>query len=68
VEGKYTIELFGDGGEGAGMERVLVRHDSLATARALYKAAALNHPERLVMPCARARGIARSDRPETMPR
>ncbi len=44
---------------------VLVRHDSLAVARALYKAAVLNHPDRLVMLCDRARVLARSDRPET---
>jgi hypothetical protein len=46
----------------------LLRHDSLATARALYKAAAPNHRERLVMPRDRARVIVRSDRPKTMPR
>jgi len=39
VQGKYTIELFRDGGERAGIERVLVQHHSLATSRALYKAA-----------------------------
>ena len=42
MEGKYSIELFRDGGEGAGIEKILVRHDSLTVARALYKAAALN--------------------------
>jgi len=31
VQGKYTIELFHDGGERAGIERVLVQHHSLAT-------------------------------------
>jgi hypothetical protein len=68
AEGKYSIELFRDGGEGAGIEVVLVRHDSLAAARALYKSAILNHPDRLVMLCDRARVLARSDRPETMPK
>ncbi len=67
MEGKYSIELFKEGGEGAGIERVLVRHDSLAVARALYKAAVLNHPDRLLMLCDRARVLARSDRPETLP-
>ncbi len=67
MDGKYSIELFRDGGEGAGIEAVLVRHDSLSTARALYKAAILKHPGRLVMLCDRARVLARSDRPETMP-
>ena len=68
MRGKYSIELFREGGEGAGIESVIVRHDSLATARALYKAAVLDHPDRLVMLCDRARVLARSDRPETMPR
>jgi putative ABC transport system substrate-binding protein len=36
-------------------------------ARALYKVAALNCSERLIMLCDRARVLARSDRPETMP-
>ena len=48
MEGKYSIELFRDGGEGAGIEKILVRHDSLTVARALYKVAALNCSERLI--------------------
>ena len=67
MEGKYSIELFRDGGEGAGIEKILVRHDSLAVSRALYKAAVLNIPERLIMLCDKARVLARSDRPEMMP-
>ena len=67
MEGKYSIELFRDGGEGAGIEKILIRHDSLNVARALYKVAALNGSERLVMLCDRARVLARSDRPDTMP-
>jgi len=59
MEGKYSIELFRDGGEGAGIEKIiekiLVRHDSLTVSRALYKAAVLNIPERLIMLCDRAR-------------
>ena len=51
MEGKYSIELFRDGGEGAGIEKILIRHDSLNVARALYKVAALNCSERLVMLC-----------------
>jgi hypothetical protein len=47
VRRKYTIELFRDGGERAGIERVLVQHHNLATSRALYKAAVKNNPERL---------------------
>jgi hypothetical protein len=67
MEGKYSIELFRDGGEGAGIEKILVRHDSLSVSRALYKAAVLNYAERLIMLCDKARVLARSDRPETMP-
>ena len=67
MEGKYSIELFRDGGEGAGIEKILVRHDSLNVARALYKAATLNYSERLIMLCDRTRVLARSDRPERMP-
>jgi hypothetical protein len=40
--GKYSIEVFRDGGEGAGIEKILIRHDSLTVARSLYKVAALN--------------------------
>jgi hypothetical protein len=67
VQGKYTIELFHDGGERAGIERVLVQHHSLATSRALYKAAIKNNPERLVVLRDRSRILERSDRPETTP-
>ena len=67
MEGKYSIELFREGGEGAGIETILARHDSLAASRNLYKSAVLTHPNRLVMLCDRARVLARSDRPETMP-
>jgi hypothetical protein len=62
MEGKYSIELFRDGVEGAGIEKILVRHDSLTVARALYKVAALNCSERLIMLCDKARVLARSDR------
>ena len=41
MEGKYSIESFRDGGEGAGIEKILVRHDRLTVARTLYKVAAL---------------------------
>jgi hypothetical protein len=37
VEGKYSIELFRDGGEGAGIEKILVRHDSLAPSTKLRR-------------------------------
>jgi len=67
VQGKYTIELFRDGGERAGIERVLVQHHSLATSRALYKAAVKNNPERLVVLRDGSGILERSDRPETTP-
>jgi hypothetical protein len=65
VRGKYIIELFRDGGERAGIERVLVQHRNLATSRALYKAAVKNNPERLVILRERSRILERSDQPET---
>ena len=67
MQGKYTIELFRDGGEHAGIERVLVQHHNLATSRALYKAAVKNNPERLVILRDRSRILERSDQPETPP-
>jgi hypothetical protein len=67
VQGKYTIELFRDGGERAGIERVLVQHHSLATSRALYKAAIKNNPERLLILREGARILERSDQPQTTP-
>jgi len=36
--GKYSIELFREGGEGAGVEQVLNRYDNLSIARAVFKA------------------------------
>jgi hypothetical protein len=38
--GKYSVELFREGGEGRSIERILVRRDDLTTARALYRVAA----------------------------
>lgn len=67
TEGKYGVELFTPGGEGAGLEAVLDRHDSLEVARAIYRGRIEQFPGRLVMLCDRARVLPRSDRPETMP-
>ena len=64
---KYTIELFREGGEGNGLERVLGSDDDLTTARRFYKLLVDEYPGRLVMLCDRARILARSDRSETMP-
>jgi hypothetical protein len=65
TEGKYSVELFKEGGEGAGQEEIVDRHDNLTVARAIYRGRVLQYPGRLVMLCDRA--LARSDRAETMP-
>jgi hypothetical protein len=67
MDGKYTIELCRPGGEGAGIERVFERQDDLIIARNLYLTIAKEYPDRVVMLCDRARVLARSDRPDTMP-
>ena len=67
TEGKYSVELFKEGGEGAGQEEIIDRHDNLTVARAIYRGRVSQNPGRLVMLCDRARVLARSDRPETMP-
>jgi hypothetical protein len=66
-KGKYSVELFKEGGEGAGQEEIIDRHDNLTVARAIYSGRVTQYPGRLVMLRARARILARSDRPETMP-
>ena len=63
---QYSIELFYEGGEDAGVETVLSRYQSLPVARAQFKATLQEYPERLVILRDRARVRARSDRPETM--
>jgi hypothetical protein len=37
AEGKYSIELFKKGGEGAGQEEILDRHDNLTVAEAVSR-------------------------------
>ena len=37
TEGKYSVELFREGGEGAGQEEIVDRHDNLTVARAIYR-------------------------------
>ena len=65
---KYSIELFKPGGEDAGIEEILDRHDDLKAARSIYRVSVDRYPGRLIMLCDGARVLARSDRPETMPR
>lgn len=64
---EYTVELFHKGGEGAGIEAELAREEKLDVARRIYRWACAQYPGRLVMLCDRARVLARSDRPDTMP-
>jgi hypothetical protein len=66
LAGRYTIELF-ERDEGSGTEAVIDSDNRLDTAQSLYSRAVMNHPNRLVMLCDRARVLARSDQPETMP-
>jgi hypothetical protein len=65
---KYSIELFKPGGEGAGIEEILDRHADLKVSRSIYRASVEKFPGRLIMLCDGAQVLARSDRPETMPR
>jgi hypothetical protein len=67
TKGKYSVELFKEGGEGPGQEEIVDQHDNLTVARAIYRGRVSQYPGRLVMLCDRARVLARSDRPETMP-
>jgi hypothetical protein len=67
TQGKYSVELFKEGGERAGQEEIIDRHDNLTVARATYRGRVSQNPGRLVMLCDRAQILARSDRPETMP-
>jgi hypothetical protein len=66
-EGKCSVELFKEDGEGAGQEEIIDRHDNLAVARAIYRGRVSQYPGRFVMLYNRARVLASSDRPETMP-
>jgi hypothetical protein len=65
---KYSIELLKLDGGGAGIEEILDRHADLKIARSIYRTCVEEHPDRLIMLCDGARVLARSDRPETMPR
>jgi hypothetical protein len=65
--GKYSVELFKEGAKGAGDEEIVDRHDNLIVARAIYRGRVSQYPGRLVKLRDRARVLARSDQPETMP-
>ncbi len=67
--GKYFVELFKEGGEGAGQEEIIDRHDNLTDARPIYRGRVSQYPGRPIMLCGsrNSSSLARSDRPETMP-
>jgi hypothetical protein len=54
-KGKYSVELFKKGGESAGQEEIVDRHDNLAVARAIYRGRVSQYPGRLVKLRNRAR-------------
>jgi hypothetical protein len=64
----YSIEFFRPGVESAGIEEILDRDADLNIARSIYRTCVEEHPGRPIMVCDGARVLARSDRPETMPR
>ena len=67
--GKYSVKLFRPGGEGAGREQILDAHNDLSIARAIYRGRVEQYPDPAGSCSAdRACVLARSDRPETMPR
>ena len=66
-QARYWIALFGKFGERSGIQRELGRHKDLKTARSVFRQLISQYPDRLIMLCDRARVLARSDRPETIP-
>jgi hypothetical protein len=66
-KGKYAVALFKEGGERAGQEEIVDRHDNLTVASAIYRGRVSQYPGRLVTLRDRAHVLARSDRPDTMP-
>ena len=67
MDGRYSIELFNEGGENASVEQVLSRYENLSIARACFRANIKRYPGRLIMLLDRSRVLARSDRPGTLP-
>jgi hypothetical protein len=58
ADGKYSIELFLPGLEGAGIDEILDRHDNLTIASAIYGDRVEQYQGRLVMPYDQARILA----------
>jgi hypothetical protein len=54
-------------GPDAAIEGVITSEDDLTKARALYRLAIAHNPDRVILLRDRARILARSDRPDTMP-
>ena len=48
-EGKYSVELFKEGGEGAGQEEIIDRYDNLTVARAIYRGRVAQYSGRPIM-------------------
>jgi hypothetical protein len=63
---RYSIEIFKQGGEG--IEEILDPHADLKVSRSIYRASVEKFLGRLIMLCDGAQVLARSDRPEAMPR
>lgn len=61
---RYTIVLFKEGGEGAGVDMELAHENRLEVARTLYEIMCRQYPGRLVMLCHKAQVLRRSDRPD----
>jgi len=69
MDSRYSINLFCEGGEGAGIERMLDQYLNLTIARAVFKAKIKEYLGRLIMLCDQdAKVLARSDRLETIPK
>ena len=66
MPGKYSIELFREGGETEGVERVLATHNDLASAKKLFLFMVGAFPGRLIMLFDRPRVVSRSDRLATV--
>lgn len=61
--GRYSIELFREGGEGAGREMILARETRLDVARGLFYVMCAQFSGCLIMLCDGGRILRRSDRP-----
>ena len=65
-KGKYSIVLFHESGEDAGIEMELARESRLDIARFLYGLMRAQYPGRLVILCNKAQMLQQSHRPDSM--